>query len=342
MSKQHMRLPLLIAVAAAVLLPATGGALEVPSDLILLKRSPQFRGLDRRYKVIAVEEADLDGDGLKEQVAAFVSRRKGCGRGGFAVFAMRAGKHRVEWAGLYESGRPENLIVAGGDIRSSVVTQQGRVRVRLSHGKDFWLRNERQSPFAGMKIRASSQVVKGPKAALLAPANLIDQDPLTVWCNASVGTGAGEWVELEFAKPVDLAMVGVLGGDYRSKAKWNESNRIYRFEMIAETHSDRTAVVEDEDISAMLKLPSMGKRVNAVAADARRTKWAEIRSREVVTLKIQVTSVYLGDQNDEVYISEIDLGVLLPDPKPDSGAEAPEAAPQPKTPAPALDSGLSP
>lgn len=306
-----------------VLHPSGARAVEVPTGVALLKKSPQFRGLDRRYKVTAIEEGDLDADGTKEYVAAFVSRKKGCGRGGFAVFSQRAGRFGVAWAGLWERSRPEAFSVVGNEIAATVASPQGRQKVALTHGRDFRFRHEKESPFAGMKVRASSQNTKGPKATQLAPANVIDGDPDTVWCTATgVGTGAGEWVEVQFAKPVDLGMVGVLGGDYRTIAQWKESNRLYRFEVLAETEGDRTTIVEGADLTAMLNLPSSGKRVTSVAADARRSKWTEIRTRDVVSVKVQAVSVYLGDKNDDLYMSEIDFGVLLPEPG--AKAEAPK------------------
>ncbi|HEY3446101.1 MAG TPA: hypothetical protein VGK67_07020 [Myxococcales bacterium] len=311
-------------------------AAEPPTGAALLKRSPQFKGLDKRYKVIALEEGDLDADGTMEFVAAFVSRRKGCGRGGFAVFSQRGGKFGVAWAGLYEHSKPETLSVAGTEIVSTVVTPSGRVKVALAHGKDFWFRGEKQSPFQGMRIRASSQVTKGPKAQKLAPANAVDGDTDTLWCPSAVGTGAGEWLEVEFAKAVPLGMVAVLGGDARSMKDWKNSNRLYRFEVLAETAADRTTIVEGTDLTKMLKLPSTGKRITSVAADARRSKWTEIRTRDVMQIKVQATSVYLGDLNDELYIAELDFGVLLPEPKEGKAASpAPPATKAAPAPAPA-------
>jgi hypothetical protein len=315
---------------AAMLWAAPAVPVEAPSWAALLKRAPQFKGLAARYRIVDVQEGDLDGDGLKEYVAAFEARKKGCHRGGFAILAPRGGKIRVEWVGLFEHSRPESLAVQGGDIVAGVSTAHGKTRVVLSHGKDFLYRSDKKSPLAGLKIEASSQV-KGAKAAQFAPANLVDGDTDSVWHTASVGTGSGEWVQVEFAKPVDLALVGVLGGDARGKQQWNDSNRLFRFEISLETVGDRTAIVEEKDITSMLNLPSTGKHLNAVAQDRRRTKWAEVREKQVLSVKVQAGSVYLGEKNDELYLSELDFGVLLPEPK---LVEKPVEKPAPK-PAPA-------
>ena len=303
-------------VAAALLLSASrAGAAEPSVSTATLKRVAQLRGLAARYRILDVQEGDLDGDGTREYVAAFASRKKGCQRGGFLVLAQRYGKFRVEWAGLYEHAAPESFSVQGSSIAATVAGPGGRKKVALAYGKDFVYRGDKQSPFAGMKIRASSQVA----------ANLLDGDPDTVWCTAAVGTGAGEWVEVEFAKPVDIGIVGVLGGDARGKQQWKDSNRLFRFEVSAESASDRTAIVEDTDITSMLKLPSTGKKLNAVAKDRRRTKWVEVRTREALAVKVQASSVYLGEKNDDLYLSELDFGVLLPDP-----FEAPKPKPAEK------------
>ncbi|MGC4116087.1 MAG: hypothetical protein QM765_16190 [Myxococcales bacterium] len=317
---------LVLALVATGLPAPRAAAAEAVTGQALLKRSPQYRGLDKRYKVIALEEADLDGDGAQELVAAFVSRRKGCGRGGFAVFKEQAGRYGVAWSGLYEHAKPETLAISGTEIVSSVAAPSGPVKVALAHGRDFWFRGEKRSPFYGLKVRASSRVSKGPRAKTLAPANVVDGDTDTAWCPSAVGTGAGEWVEIEFARPVPLGMIAVLGGDARSTQDWKNSNRLYRFEVLAETAADRATMVEGKDISKALKLPTtIGKRVTSVAADARRSKWTEVRTRDVVMVRVQATSVYLGDVNDELYLSEIDLGVLLPEPK-----AAPTASPATK------------
>jgi hypothetical protein len=315
-----------IAIAAALLLAAPASA-GLPPGLEALSQSPQYRGLAARYRILDAQSADLDGDGNREYVVALAPSRPERPRGGFAVIAQRSGRWQLAWAGLYEQSRPVNLSVEGRAIRARVETPRGSAQVSLEHGRDFWFRGDEESPFRGAKLMVSS-AVKGALARQYRPEHLIDGDPDTVWRTAAIGTGVGEWIQFEFPRPVDLAMVGVIGGDYRSARHWKDANRLFRFDLVAETEADRTTIVEDMDITAMLQLPTMGKRVSVVAKDQRRFKYAEIRQRKVLGLKIEAASVYLGDESNDLYVSEIEFGELLKDPAPApaDGAATPGAA----------------
>jgi hypothetical protein len=306
--------------------------LAVADRFPLAKKSPQLLGLAARFNLVGMEEADLDGDGLREYVVALAPGKPDRQSGGFAVIAFRDGKFKMAWEGLYERSAPESLSVERGQIRARVRTPRGVMRVVLENGKDFQLHTR---PLEGVTLKVSSRA-RGSLEKELLPEHLIDGDYDTVWCTSTVGTGVGEWVQLEFAKPIDLGLVGILGGDFRSQSQWKGTNRVFRYEMVAETKEDRTTLVEEMDLTKMLKLPTMGKRVAASTKDAMRTSWAEIAQRGVVGLKIEVASVYLG-QNDSLSISDIDLGTLLPEPErsapepqvaePASGSNGPAASP---------------
>lgn len=311
------------------LLEAEGARFPGPWELV--KRSPQYRGLAARYRIVGIAEGDLDGDGLREYVVGF--RQDRGTSGGFAVIGFRSGKFQLLWAGVYEHSRPEELTVERGFIRARATTARGTALIALEHGKDFWFSFEKQGVLQGAKVTVSS-AARGARAEEHAAAHLIDGDHDTVWCTATVGTGVGEWAQVELARPVDVGLVVLVGGDFRSKAQWQASNRIFRFDLIAETTGDRTTIVEQMDLTEMLKLPTMGKRVSASLPDAMRSKWAEVRYKGVVGLKFEVASVYLGETNDELCAAEIELGVILPDPEPRSAAPV-VATPASLVPAPA-------
>lgn len=301
-----------LALAAGLCLPWPARATGPDGLPSLLERSPQYRGLARRYDIVAAVEADVSGDALPEYVVAFKPNRAERRRGGFAVIRFFGGHWQLAWAGLYARSHPESLTVVGGELHATVRGPRGVAQVVLEHGKDFWFSDEKQSPFNGLTVRVSS-AVRAARSKLV-PANLVDGDPATVWRTNTVGTGVGEWIQVDFKGPVDLALVGVIGGDFRSKKQWQDSNRLFRYDLVAETEADRSTQVENLDLTAMLKLPTLGKRVTAVAKDVRRTKWSEVVGRDVVSLKLEAASVFLGEQNNSLYVSEIELGQLLPDP----------------------------
>ncbi len=307
--------------------PSDSDAVALPDDppFDLLKKSPQVLGLAEHFRVIAAAEGDLDGNGLREYVVAFGPGGRGRG-GGFAIIAFRAGKFRLAWAGLYERSAPEDLAVESGRILASVRTPQGSVPVVLEHGEDFRLRGDGYEPLKGAKLRVSSRA-RGVRAQELSPEHLIDGDYHTVWCTETIGTGVGEWIALELAGPMDLGMVGVIGGDYRSEEGWRDSNRLFRYDLVAETKADRTTLVEEMDLTRMLKLPTIGKRVSATGEDAMQSSWSEVAHRAVVGLKLEAASVHFGARNDELCVAELELGFLLPEPKRPAAPALPVAAP---------------
>jgi hypothetical protein len=300
--------------------------------LHLVKKVPQVRGIRARYRLVGLVEADLDGDGEKELVGAFKPRREGRKRGGFFVLSEHAGRYRTAWAAIYPASYPETLTVDRDTIRALVVGPSGRGTVVLKYGTDFRYFTDKSSGFRSPTVTVSS-TLKAPRGTTIAAQNLVDGDPNTVWAEGAIGTGAGEWIQLEFAKPVNLGLLGVIGGDYRSDQNWEDSNRLQRFEVTTETQEDRSTTVENVDLTRELRLPSTGRRIVAKSKDIRRMKWVEIARKNIVSLKIEATSVYLGDKNDDMYVSEIEFAELLPDPtKFAQAAEEPAPAPAKPTP----------
>ncbi len=294
----------------------------------LVRKVPQIRGIRARYRLVGLVDADLDGDGTREIVGAFKPRKEGRKRGGFIVLVEHAGRYRTAWAALYPESHPESLAVDRDTIRAEVVSPSGRGWVTLKYGTDFHFFTEKTSPFHSPTVTVSS-TLKAPRGTTIAASNLIDGDPYTVWAEGAMGTGAGEWIQLEFPKPVNLGLLGIIGGDYRSDQAWQDSNRLHRFEVTTETPEDRTTTVEDIDLTRELRLPSTGRRIVAQTKDIRRTKWVEVRRKGIVSVKIEATSVYLGDKNDDMFVSEIEFGEFLPDPnKFVQAAEIPAPAPE--------------
>ena len=313
---------LFIAAALVVSGGATAGSLDPSSRAILhvVKKVPEIRGIRARYRLVGLAEADLDGDGVRELIGAFKPRRENRKRGGFIVLSQHGGKYRTAWAGLFPASYPETLTVDRDTIRADVLTPTGRSRVQLRYGTDFSFFTDKSSPFANPKVSVSS-ILKAPRGTTIAAQNLVDGDPMTAWAEGAMGTGAGEWIQIDFAKPVNLGMLGVIGGDYRSEQNWQDSNRLHRFEITTETPEDRTTTVEDIDLTRELRLPSMGRRILAKTKDIRRTKWVEVRRKNIVSVKLVATSVYLGDKNDDLFISEVEFAELLADPPKAAAAE---------------------
>lgn len=283
-----------------------------------MKESAVYAGLAAKLKPVGFAQGDLDGDGSAELVAAFAPKATdaddedepgGGERGAILVLTRAGGKLRLAWCGLFESSWPEELSVEGGTIRFTSHKGGGAapVKAELIWGKDFRFFGDPLSPFAGAKVTASSSAPMGK------PENLIDGDPDTVWAENVEGTGVDERVTVELAKPVALGMVGVLGGDARSMKGWRESNRVHRAELVVELEADRgdaSAGVTFSDLGV-----SSGGDHHAMSfPDARRMKWQEVARKAAVSVRFDITSVYLGEKHDDTYLAEISFAELVPDP----------------------------
>jgi len=72
-------------------------------------------------------------------------------------------------------------------------------------------------------VTASSVLVEGKEAGRYGPANLLDEDPGTVWAEGAKGSGAGEWVELSFPPNTPVHAFLVTPGNPKS-AKLYKAN----------------------------------------------------------------------------------------------------------------------
>lgn len=308
-----MNLPRLVACALCGLAWSAGSAAWAGEDEGGYKKSQFFRGITLQYVVTDVAQADLDGDGQAEVVIGFREPQDAIDQqGGVLVLKRSGGEFRVAWHAMFEKMYPRKVAVRPGALSLELVQKSSAgdrslPRV-LERGKDFFLRGDPGAPFEGIGIKASSTL----KGGVVAPAHVFDGDLKTAWAEGSDGTGVDESISLHFKQPVNLALIGVLHGDYRGKRQWVDSNRLHRAEVTVETAQDRYDADSDVDLGEDLGLGLYGDRVDLSFTNQPLMRYFKLLKRNVTSLELKITSVLLGEKNDDTYIAEIDLVELIP------------------------------
>ncbi len=305
----RLHVPWLVLVALAL---ASGAARAQPAE-DAYKKSQPFRGLTMRHVVTDVARGDLDGDGREEVLVAFREPEDAVDqRGGLLVLRLATDGYRVAWNALFEKVYPRKVRLQGASIQLDLVrkttTGDQQIPRVLERGKDFFLRGDPGGPFEGVEVKASSTLKGGAVAA----AHVLDGDFKTAWAEGEEGTGVDETVTLTFKRPVSLALIGVLHGDFRGKRQWLDSNRLHRAEVTVETAQDRYDADSDVDLGEDLGLGLYGDRVELGFSNQAVMRYFTLDKKYVTSLELKITSVLLGEKNDDTYIAEIDLVELIP------------------------------
>jgi hypothetical protein len=177
----------------------------------------------------------------------------------------------------------------------------------FTKGKDFFLRDEKGNPFSGVKISASSTLKKDG----VSKENLFDRNLKTAWAEGAEGTGVDETVTFEFSEPVDLGLIGVLHGNYAGRKEWRDNNRIHRAEVTVETSSDRYDTESEVDFEADLGLGMYGDRLDMSFTNKPVMRYFKLCKKGVLSVELKITSVLLGEKNDDAYIAEVDFAELI-------------------------------
>jgi hypothetical protein len=90
------------------------------------------------------------------------------------------------------------------------------------------------------------------------PTNLLDGDPATAWVEGGKGTGAGQWVKLEFDNPLTLARIEIANGYQKDDTHFSSYVRVKSLEV---DYSDGTRqVVELLDAQGLQVIePAVGE-----------------------------------------------------------------------------------
>jgi hypothetical protein len=279
-----------------------------------LKNNLFYRAIASQYTITQVVETDINNDNRRETLIAYREREAdSAGRlhGGLLILGRSGPQYIVLWHAVFEDLYPQS-VSASGDTLTIDFVQAGQKEERifprkLIRGRDFFLRTDEANPLYKAKVTASSTLRKDT-----APANAFDGRLDTAWAEGADGTGTGEFLKIEFRKPVDLGLIGVLQGNYKSKRDWLDNNRLNRAEVTFETSSDRFDAESAVDFGKDLGFGLYGDQVELNFTNNPMIQYFKLDKRSVERVELKITSVLLGEKNDDTYISEIDFAELIP------------------------------
>ncbi|MBW1870886.1 MAG: hypothetical protein JRJ19_02420 [Deltaproteobacteria bacterium] len=277
------------------------------------KKSQYYRGITFSHVVTSVIEDDVDGDGSKEVLVCYKEQGDSVNQpGGILILSNSVQGYIVAWHALFENVYPKSVVVSGGSLTFELVQTTMQADKTISKvfvkGKDFFFRDDEKGPYAGVKIEASSTL----RSDTVSTANIFDRDLETSWAEGMEGTGVDETVTFEFPKPVNLGLIGVLHGNYKGRRFWNDNNRIHRAEVTVETSSDRYDTESDVDFEADLGLGLYGDKIELNFSNKPVMRYFKLGKKSVLSLELKITSVLLGEKNDDTHIAEIDFAEMIP------------------------------
>ncbi|HUU02197.1 MAG TPA: hypothetical protein VM425_12205 [Myxococcota bacterium] len=276
------------------------------------KRSQYFRAITFQHIVTSVVEGDINGDGSPETVVCYREPGDAVNQpGGVMVLSAAGGDFAVAWHAVFENAYPKQVAISGStlsfDLVQATMHEDKVVKKTMVKGKDFFFRDEDGSPFAGVKISASSTLKKDS----IRPGNVFDRDLKTAWAEGADGTGVDESVTIEFKKPVNLGLIGVLHGNYEGRRFWRDNNRVHRAAVTVETSADRFDTASNVDLDTDLGLGLYGDQIELNFSNKPLMCYFKLWKKSVLSLELKITSVLLGEKNDDAYIAEIDFAELI-------------------------------
>jgi hypothetical protein len=129
----------------------------------------------------------------------------------------------------------------------------------------------------------ASSIRKASNTTDYRPANLLDGDPATAWTEGAEGPGVGEWVRLEFSRPLALGRIEIANGYQQDLERFRANGRVKTLEL---EYSDGTTQLVD-------LVDAQGLQVIDPAVS--KTEW----------IKFTIISVYPSRTWDDTGLSEV-------------------------------------
>jgi len=262
-----------------------------------LKQSLCFEGLFGPNVITFEKKTDLAGEDI---IIGFQYPGDDAEQsGGIVIFSKSDKMWLPAYGVIFSKYVPKDIKVDDKTLEISLEqysTMPVKKTIKMVYGKDFDFLKNNRAPFGEIKVEASSLLKReGIKAA-----NVIDFNPDTAWAEGAEGTGIDESVILKFKKPVNVGMVGVIPG-YYSIPNFKENNRVHRAKVKLQIEPPKG----EEDNSLLFSISE--EEVDMSFPNRPNCTFVDVRQTMVRELKFQITSVYLGDKNDDAYVSEIFL-----------------------------------
>lgn len=260
-----------------------------------LKQSLCFENLFGSNIITFEKKADFDGD-----VTIIGFQYPGDDAetsGGIVIFARTDRLWMPAYGVIFSKYVPKDLKVDGKTLIISLeqyATMPIKKTIKMEYLKDFDFLSHNKVPFGELKVEASSLLKKeGIKAQ-----NVIDFNFDTAWAEGAEGTGIDEGIVIKFKKSVNIGMIGVIPGLY-GIPNFKDNNRVHRGKIKLQIDPPKG----EEDNTLLFSVSE--EEVDMTFPNRPNCSFFDVRQTSVREMKIQITSVYLGDKNDDAYISEI-------------------------------------
>ncbi len=219
--------------------------------------------------------------------------------GGIVIFARTDRLWMPAYGVIFNKYVPKDLKIDDKVLEIQLEqysTMPVKKTIKMEYGKDFDFLKNNRAPFYEIKIDASSLLKKENIKAQ----NVIDFNFDTAWAEGAEGTGIDESVTLKFRQPVNIGMVGIIPGLFGIQ-NYKDNNRVHRGKLKFQIEPPR----EEGESSLLFSVSE--EEVDMSFPNRPNCSFFDVRQTVVKEMKVQITSVYLGDKNDDAYISEIFL-----------------------------------
>lgn len=295
-SRRPPALRFLLAFLCSTMAAESSGAIAASDN------GPWLTALSTAFVVMDLSTGDVDGDGRDETLVCY---REDVGRteqtSGIVILAGKAPDLRpvfhVQLETLCEKVRANGRKVG--------ILLSGNKQLVWTYGEQVTFRGEKSGLLGGMKAKASSVASSSNSAE-----KTIDGDLTTSWAEGTSGTGLGQTVTLQFARPVDVGMIGIFGGSGAGARAFFDSNRVHRGSLEAKTEADLGDAKAGVDFSS-LGIESIGDRIEFNCENKPLVTYVRVDKKGVMELQFRIESVYLGDKKDDTHIAEIEVVPVL-------------------------------
>ncbi len=260
-----------------------------------LKQSICFENLFGPYIITFEKKADFAGDVV---IIGFqYPGEEGENPGGIVIFAKTDKLWMPVYGAIFSKYVPKDIKIDGKILTiflEQFSTVSNKKKIIMEYGKDFDFLSSNKMPFGELKPEASSLLKQeGIKAS-----NVLDLNFDTAWAEGAEGTGIDESIVIRFKKVVNIGMVGVIPGLF-GIPNFKDNNRVHRGKIKLQIEPPKS----DEESNLLFSLSE--EEVDMTFPNRPNCTFFDVRQTQVKELKIQITSVYLGDKDDDAYISEI-------------------------------------
>jgi len=274
------------------------------------KSAPEYKAIDDGFRITSEVTADFNDDAVDEVAVAYRTSGSGAPEGGLLILRPAGGKYRPAFHVFFDSTYAAQVRGAKGAIELTLVRSSGggdeeRVLV-WEYGKHFVFKGDQRSFISGARVSSSSYLRGTTRAS-----NVIDDDLESGWAEGVGGTGVGESVTIKLKKAVGVGLIGIFPGKSTDKKEFKLANRVHRATLEIQTESDvgdEASALDFSDLGI-----DIGGDTEELAFDNRpEVKYFVVKRNKALNLEVKIDSVYLGDKEDDTYISEIEIVPLIP------------------------------